>query len=545
MAQMIPSVPVDGCADSEKTVFEALKSTLPGEWIVIHSRCFVLPATGKFWKPKECEVDFLILHPKRGFLGLEVKGGQDIGRDHDGWYSIDHYGNRHSIKDPGAQAQNATHTVSNYLKNFAEFSTWQPAYGWGVCFPGVTVNRDLDPGLPKQMVIDNTQLSDMRTHLDRVFEANGMLEGLIPQSKIKAFLNALAPSFKLAPSLASRFDAESPALVQMTDEQNDVLDMFEEFNRVAVKGGAGTGKTFVAMEKARRLSKNGKRVLLLCFNRPLADFLAKRADGFVVETFHRFASQLCKRASIQFKEPSEDNKKDDFWSAEAADLLQQAMEVYPDERYDAVIVDEAQDFKPVWWIPVEGLLKSSSNSTFYIFYDPNQQIYDGGPAEDLGLKSTVLKYNCRNTRNIAEYSCRLVNMDPVLKPGAPVGQAVEILPACKDEKDMVDAVRKTIHRLVTEEKLATDRIAILTTGELKRSPVYRAQKLGNIKIVSIENQPNRDEVCMSSLHRFKGLESDVVILCDVKPNEEDSAPRQLYVATSRARHLLIVAKYEV
>jgi DNA helicase IV len=331
----------------------------------------------------------------------------------------------------------------------------------------------------------------------------------------------------------------------MTDEQNDVLDMFEEFNRVAVKGGAGTGKTFVAMEKARRLSKNGKRVLLLCFNRPLADFLAKRADGFVVETFHRFASQLCKRASIQFKEPSEDNKKDDFWSAEAADLLQQAMEVYPDERYDAVIVDEAQDFKPVWWIPVEGLLKSSSNSTFYIFYDPNQQIYDGGPAEDLGLKSTVLKYNCRNTRNIAEYSCRLVNMDPVLKPGAPVGQAVEILPACKDEKDMVDAVRKTIHRLVTEEKLATDRIAILTTGELKRSPVYRAQKLGNIKIVSIENQPNRDEVCMSSLHRFKGLESDVVILCDVKPNEEDSAPRQLYVATSRARHLLIVAKYEV
>jgi hypothetical protein len=125
MPQMIPSQPITGCADSENGVFEALKSTLPGDWIIIHSRRFVLPAIGQFRTPKECEVDFLILHPKRGFLGLEGKGGQDIGRDHDGWYSIDHYGNRHSIKDPGAQAQNATHTVSNYLKNFAEFAIWQ------------------------------------------------------------------------------------------------------------------------------------------------------------------------------------------------------------------------------------------------------------------------------------------------------------------------------------------------------------------------------------------------------------------------------------
>ncbi len=101
------------------------------------------------------------------------------------------------------------------------------------------------------------------------------------------------------------------------------------------------------------------------------------------------------------------------------------------------------------------------------------------------------------------------------------------MPLCKDEKEMIDAVRKTVHRLVNEEKLTTDRIAILTTRHLNQSPVYRAKKLGNIKIVGIESLPNRDEVCMSTLHRFKGLEADVVILCDVKPNEEESAPRHL------------------
>ena len=116
-------------------------------------------------------------------------------------------------------------------------------------FPGVTVARDLDASLPKEFIIDKSGLGDIKNQLDRLSDANGMREGLIPKSKVDAFLKALAPTFKLAPSLASKFDSERPSLVQLTDEQNDVLDSFEEFKRVAVKGAAGTGKTLVAMER--------------------------------------------------------------------------------------------------------------------------------------------------------------------------------------------------------------------------------------------------------------------------------------------------------
>ena len=84
MPQMIPSHPVDGCPGYEITVFDALKKELPKDWIVIHSKRFVLPGTYKHPKPIEREVDFIILNPKRGYIGLEVKGGQEVGMDPDG-----------------------------------------------------------------------------------------------------------------------------------------------------------------------------------------------------------------------------------------------------------------------------------------------------------------------------------------------------------------------------------------------------------------------------------------------------------------------------
>lgn len=539
MPQMIPSRPVADCAASEVKVFEALAAGLPKDWIVIHSRRFVLPAVGSHHSAIECEVDFLILDPSRGYIGLEVKGGE-VGRDLEGWYSIDRFGNHHRIKDPGSQAQRSVHFVDRYLKNSKTFAGWTPPFGWGVCFPDVVARGDLDPSLPRTLLVDQSDLLDVGARLERVFDAAGLPTGRIPDAMVRAFLTTIAPALKLAPSLAVRFDEESPMLVRLTQEQMDILDLFEEFPRVLIKGAAGTGKTMVAMEKARRMAAVGKRVILLCFNRPLAEFLAPRADGFKIDTFHGFCSEMARRADIKFREPADD--KETFWNETAPDLLIQALEVYPDERYDAVVVDEGQDFKPVWWLAIEGLLSDSTNGTLYVFYDPNQTIYGGGPAENLNLKSTTLKYNCRNTKRIATYSGRCIDLVPLLKEGAPDGEAV-IERSCADERDMVNAVRILLHEFVNEQRIPTEKIVILTTRAAAYSPVYRAKKLGNLKLIELHQRPNPDEVRFSTLHRFKGLEADVVILCDVRPGDDESAPMHLYVATSRAKHVLAVARY--
>jgi DNA helicase IV len=109
---------------------------------------------------------------------------------------------------------------------------------------------------------------------------------------------------------------------------------------------------------------------------------------------------------------------------------------------------------------------------------------------------------------------------------------------------MVDSVRKFVHKCVNENKITTSQIVILTTGKVEYSPVFKAKKLGNISLVPLEQQPGTNEVRFSTLHRFKGLEADVVVVCDVKPSAENSMPKHLYVATSRARHLLAIYSYE-
>ena len=173
-----------------------------------------------------------------------------------------------------------------------------------------------------------------------------------------------------------------------------------------------------------------------------------------------------------------------------------------------------------------------------IFYDPNQAIYGEDLTKNLGLNPFSLKYNCRNTSRIAEYSTRLINLRPTVKTGTPEGAEVtEVL--CENGTDAIDELRKLLHRFTIEEKISPEQIVILTTNSLQRSLLKEISKLGNLTLTDLEPAPN--EVKISTLHRFKGLESDVVILFDESTNSRIGT-NHLYVATSRARAILAVVK---
>ncbi len=114
------------------------------------------------------------------------------------------------------------------------------------------------------------------------------------------------PQLQLVSSLSSRIDEEAPVLLRLTQEQIQILDMLAEMPRIAVKGPAGSGKTIVATEKAKRLADVGQRVLFLCYNRPLAEFLAQTAQGYKVKTFHTLCRELSVAAGLKFVPPKED-----------------------------------------------------------------------------------------------------------------------------------------------------------------------------------------------------------------------------------------------
>jgi hypothetical protein len=540
---MIPPTPDPDTPASERYVFTRLQFALPDSFTILHARRFVLPVSSGH-APTEGELDFLVLDPARGMLGLEVKGG-GVSRSERGWISTGSDGKTHPISDPGRQAQDAIHQIARYLERQAPKGSRAtvPRYGWGVVFPDIDVTRDLGPDLPRPRVIDRLDLADPAAAIGRMFEAQKLDGPELSRDALNAVIDRLVPCFHLVPSLAGRLDEEAQALVRLTEEQIRLLRALDRQPRLAIEGAAGTGKTVLAVERARRLAAGGKRVLLLCFNRPLADSLARQAKGFDVESFHGLCRSLSQKAAIEFQIPEQPKAQQRFWEIEAPEKLLDALILLPDERWDAVIIDEGQDFRAHWWPVIEDLLRAPKQGILSVFFDPHQNIYGGGPPEDLEKHPHVLSWNCRNTARIARWCAEQVKAEVELHPDAPEGEPVEEI-RCANDAAVVDAVRKLLHRYVVEGRLSSDRVVVLSTHNPTRSVLSHHRKLGGLTLVSPEEKREANQVRFTSLQRFKGLEADVVILVDVEPEERTSSPMHLYVGASRARHRLAVVVRE-
>lgn len=535
MARMVPESLSPESPASERYVYKRLEAGLPASWTVIHGRRFFLPGG----RPREGELDFLVIDPARGAIGLEVKGG-GVERSGDHWFSTDLSQQRHEIKDPGKQASAAVHGIHRYLTTARGFGQagHRCRIGWGVVLPDIEVPSDLGPELPRELIIDRGAFADIQRGIDRVFKAQGVSGPALSRVTLAALLEVLLPTCHLVPSLAARFQHEGDSLIRLTDEQASILDMLEANQRVAIEGAAGTGKTLLALEKARRLADQGQRSLLLCFNRPLADSLRQSAAGFEVDTFHGFCSAKANLAKLGFRIPAGGSAKQ-FWEEEAPLKLLEALEARSDDRYDAIVVDEGQDFRENWWPSIDEALRVPGRGTLYVFFDPHQNIYGGGPPSALGVAPTRLIYNCRNTIRIAEYAADLVGASAKVRPGAPSGAAVEVV-SCASPDEVVAQVRRRLHILVVDEKLRAEQIVILSTRSTKRSALAKQRHLGNFHLVDLDAIPAPMEVRFGTLHRFKGLEADVVLLVDITGGERTSGPAHLYVGASRARHLLLV-----
>ena len=542
MATMHPSIPDQGTPTSERKVFEILRDDLPAQWTVLHSQRIVVPAK-KGKRAVEGESDFLVIDPNRGILVLEVKGGQEVGSNRDGWYSVDSGGRRHAIKDPAKQAQSVMHRFRELLEERRGWPVdrYERRIGFGVVFPGFDVHGTPPPGLPREFVLDCEDLKQVRTAIDRLFDANDVAKSAMHEAAAPFVVEVLSPIFRCVRTLSARIGDQEQVLVQLTDEQFRVVEASADNPRVVVRGGAGSGKTLVAMEMARQFAEAGKRTLLLCFNAPLAAHLARRAVGFEVKTFHKKCLDLIRGAGLSSRLPAEHDEA--FFRDLAPELMEEALARLPDERWDAVLVDEGQDFLELWWIPIEQMLRDPATSTLFAFWDPNQDLYGGGPGKGLGQVTLTLGYNCRNTKRIGEFAASLVADTAKFRPMAPEGDAVERITVA-DAAAMADAVRRVLHRVVREENVPTEDVVVLSTVRPERSALPGKGKLGPFTFVNAEVEKlGPEEIRFSTIHRFKGLEADVVVLCDVAPGEAWSGPKLLHVGASRAKHYLVEIAY--
>jgi superfamily I DNA/RNA helicase len=299
----------------------------------------------------------------------------------------------------------------------------------------------------------------------------------------------------------------------------------------------------MSLEKARRLEQNGQDVVWMCYNKRLAESVKERFPdaGFIISHFHSFAVNYIQDAGLEVPFPNlvkDDPDSEDwseFWSEQIPELLQDARN-QNDRRYDALILDEAQDLQDDWYMPLSDLL-GEGETWFYAFYDSHQSIYGDLPdwISESDSSAFPLNQNVRNSENIGESALNLGDIQESIEYGHP-GQKIRLSLAA-DTEGIVDEVRKGLHEVFVEEELDPEQAIILERHQKENSCLAGIDSLGNFDI-NEDSTGGNQEIQFSTIHSYKGLEANVVFL--LLPEWDTQHRQMFYTGATRAKHLLWV-----
>jgi hypothetical protein len=538
MARMYPNtLSPDTESAAERKLFRVFKQELLDSYVVFHSVAWLARDTRG--GARDGEVDFIIAHPEQGILVLEVKGGniRYDGRSNQ-WFSYSH-----PIKDPIAQARESKHHLLQKLKDMSYWSQRWLALGHAVSFPDVPVPYDIKWDVPEILVLDRDELDHITFNIERIFDywtGEHAAPSRIGEEGIKELTGWLSPSVTIRPPLADVFAQEEEEQLQWDQRQLDLLDFTARRRRVAVPGCAGSGKTVLALEKARRLAKEGFRVLLTCYNYHLAGFL-RLAPDLLESVEVTVYQELCERMAMEagLADRLEENRGTREWyDYTLPELLLDAVnQLGP--RYDAIVVDEGQNFPGTWWVPLPDLLQEPANGVFYIFYDNNQALYNREFEPPDGFRIYPLNRNYRNTRLIHQAYLPFYRTDDPPEAVGPRGRRHEIY-YYRNSKELRYYL-EGILRGLQEEQLSPRDVAILTPRSKEKSAIWRWSEVHGLRL-SDRWPAGEQEILCTNVYRFQGLETRVVILAELSPPHYGNLDALLYVGCSRARnHLIILA----
>ncbi|MCA8349943.1 nuclease-related domain-containing DEAD/DEAH box helicase [Burkholderia cepacia] len=524
---------------AEVRVYDGLAHVLDDTFHVFYSSPWL--GTDRLGNEKDGECDFLIAHPSHGILAIEVKGGKEISFDPEDaqWRSKDHGDFVHKIKDPVAQARSAKYEI---LKRLNESRRWPRRFihaAHGVIFPSAgSPPGNLGADRPARIFCCSHQFQ----HGLREWVAERLKEGQSPDNceplghdGIAALEKLLAHPFTLSFRIGAALAEAVGEFRVLEPSQYYVLDAITDIPRALIRGGAGTGKTVVAVEEALRSAAAGRKTLLTCHSRPLAMNLERRLKGvenLTVIGFHALCGHMASQVGVQI--PSNVSERE-LYESLLPNALYSAMEVKPALKWDTIIVDEGQDFRAEWWIAIDACLNRNGN--LRVFMDSNQKVYDsaGNGVHDLSVVPVRLSRNLRNTKNIHK-AASVHYSGPDIVADGPDGLEVSWINA-ENPDSKVEAAYKELRRLVFNEEVAPGDIAVLVNGPAARTSFLERSSGTSIPLTDAETMA-LEEVVVDTVRRFKGLERPAIIL--IVSGDEMERRELAYVAFSRARAYLCV-----
>jgi hypothetical protein len=519
---LIPSHPHETSSKAEYRLFSKLKEVYSSEngYTAFHSMNLTRHKT-----KRTGEADFVILC-KYGLFVLEVKGG-GVEVKTDSWITINHKGEKNKIQNPFRQAEGAMWAIRDKILESGRFKgpkTNMPV-GYGVVLPDIE-------GLPKSSEWDPQIICDRKAFRNCEAWFNKFIkywrnkpnnQHLLSDENIRAIKQFLRPEFEIVESLHGRLDRIKNNAVSLTEDQYKYLDVAISNNRVLCSGGAGTGKTLLAAEMARRLASEQKNIVFVCKSSWLRYYLTSI-----------ITSEFVTVSTI-----------------ESANIDRQRSGV---ESYDVLIVDEGQDLFDFDHMDIlDDLVEGGLiNGNWYIFHDINNQsgLFVETNPEVLDLLKSYspvnlpLSTNCRNTSVILSKVQSSLNFD-MGNEGTGIGPEVREYYASKE--NAVEILQNEIESLLNNEGANPQSITVLSPFCFNESLVSKIEDQYRELITVLDDYSIRkfppQGISFTEIRNFKGLENEIIIITDLEnPKHLKSAADKVqhYVAMSRARGLLCV-----
>ena len=502
--------------DAERDVVIALRDQLTDGW-------YIIPSQRLSTSYRDHELDVVIMHRDFGIADIEVKGHRVSVRE-GVWCS----GERQLSPQPFEQARNNAGTLRDLLQKHQPDLFEHAKVRYAVAFPNTAeVRGSLPPEMRPEELFLAPAIDDIVTAVEDLFLTRPNYTPFT-EAHIRAVIELLRPNanFVVDPEASAR--RARARLEAICASQVKALERLDENRRVVVTGGAGTGKTRLALAWAKRALMRDERVLLTCFNEPLADQISRymfEDDNLVTGPFLQIARGLTGMPTIEVPEGLSEDDTKRFWDIEVVGHLHYHWPEVED-RFDTIIIDEAQDFSPAWIAQMESLLDPDGARRIMMVADAEQDIFDRGftlPTAADGWTVCELTTNCRNTFQIARL-LRLALEGAVAPQRGPESIGISFSPVGPDEDVVVDAVRQALE--------ATDlkSVAVIVHSRRWRGVLRDRLNLGTWE--------TRDEIIpCETVRRLKGTEFDYVIVVDPDGSMDDQS---LYVAISRAVNQLAV-----
>jgi len=523
------------------------------------------------------EVDAILYHKRHGMLLVECKDGRistaECREADDGyiWKQNGHELNR----SPVDQVQSLIYPLHDYFsdifpRNEAEHRLNRVRVQWAVCFGDMDdLSKIGSNALSPEHVIFKADLATPENFGAKVL---GVLTNKEVSYGGKAF-----PNDRLAdedfdrlvsfigcfdePSWPELWDMQAAVRVQPTVTQETLMDSITRNPRMRIEGVAGSGKSLLVQWEATRLAREGKRVVVLCYNDLLADEMQKNfkevgldESKVTAESIMRLAIKyvrLAKVPGVPRKEPSNPEQKSEYYKALPGNFVK-ALEILrsnkKDRFFDALIIDEGQDFENFWVDCALPLLKDSKQGIIRFFYDPNQTLYKKRPV--LGNKTInampvmVLKRGFRSTKEILNWVYETTSIRIPCYENTVPGRKVETRVYSKPE-DQVEMLYSEVEKL---QKKGVGIQDILVVSLHSRGHSGLKDLKSDLFQWSDVNDPlSNVKINIVSAYRYKGLDKRVVILTDLEPVQSDpGAPYDnahvILVGATRAKDHLVVFK---